>query len=156
MQTTIQTPATPGAAAPDGQAPVPTTISTTGPDGKTRTVTIQTGGGPIVGGTVLAPVPPVPPSRSRNQMGPGVAIGIVLTLAVFGLIAAFRRVGRGQARRAPQLPSDSAERLERVERGMEAIAIEIERISEGQRFVTKLMSESRARAIPVDQSKSAG
>lgn len=36
-------------------------------------------------------------------------------------------------------PSD--ERLARVEQAVEAIAIEVERISEGQRFVTKLLSE---------------
>ena len=40
------------------------------------------------------------------------------------------------------MSSDSAQRLERLENGMEAIAIEIERISEGQRFVTKLLSQS--------------
>jgi hypothetical protein len=39
--------------------------------------------------------------------------------------------------------STDSPRLARLEQGMDAIAIEIERISEGQRFVTKLMSESR-------------
>ena len=33
------------------------------------------------------------------------------------------------------------ERLERIERAVEAVAIEVERISEGQRFVTRLLSE---------------
>jgi hypothetical protein len=47
----------------------------------------------------------------------------------------------------PQLLANSTERFDRLERGMEAIAIEVERISEGQRFVTKMMSESRAPAI---------
>jgi FtsZ-interacting cell division protein ZipA len=36
-------------------------------------------------------------------------------------------------------PSD--QRLARVEQAVEAIAIEVERISEGQRYVTKLMSD---------------
>jgi hypothetical protein len=45
--------------------------------------------------------------------------------------------------RKNELPSDSAQRLERLEQGMDAIAIEIERVSEGQRFVTKLLAESR-------------
>mgnify|MGYP001792788851 CR=1 FL=1 len=36
-------------------------------------------------------------------------------------------------------------RLDRLEQAVEAIAIEIERVSEGQRYVTKLMSE---RALP--------
>jgi hypothetical protein len=38
-------------------------------------------------------------------------------------------------------------RLERVEHTVESIAIEMERVSEGQRFVTKLLSE-RARDVP--------
>jgi hypothetical protein len=37
--------------------------------------------------------------------------------------------------------SAADERLARMERAVEAIAIEVERVSEGQRFVTKLMSE---------------
>ena len=40
----------------------------------------------------------------------------------------------------------SDERLARLEQAVESIAIEIERVSEGQRFVTKLLSE---RAQPV-------
>jgi len=32
-------------------------------------------------------------------------------------------------------------RLERIEQAVDAIAIEVERISEGQRFTTKLLSE---------------
>jgi hypothetical protein len=41
----------------------------------------------------------------------------------------------------------SDQRLERVEQAVESIAIEIERVSEGQRFVTKLLSE-RAQLKP--------
>lgn len=38
---------------------------------------------------------------------------------------------------------ESAQRLERLEHGMDAIALEIERISEGQRFVTRLLSDAQ-------------
>jgi hypothetical protein len=44
-----------------------------------------------------------------------------------------------------RFPSEA--RLERVEQAVEAIVIEIERVSEGQRFVTKLLNE---RAQPID------
>ena len=46
-----------------------------------------------------------------------------------------------------QALSPSDERLARVEQAVESIAIEVERIGEGQRFVTKLMNE-RAQRIP--------
>jgi hypothetical protein len=45
--------------------------------------------------------------------------------------------------------ASSDQRLERVERAVEAIAIEIERVSEGQRYVTKLLNE-RAESLPVE------
>jgi hypothetical protein len=48
----------------------------------------------------------------------------------------------------PALPpaalTETAQRLERLESSIDAIAVEIERISEGQRFVTKLLSEGQA------------
>lgn len=52
----------------------------------------------------------------------------------------------------PRIPSEVAARLERMEQTLEAVAIEVERITEGQRFTTKLLSEGRgagdARHIP--------
>lgn len=39
--------------------------------------------------------------------------------------------------------AESAARLERIEQAVDAIAIEVERISEGQRFTTRLLSEAQ-------------
>ena len=41
----------------------------------------------------------------------------------------------------PSIPSDVVLRLERMEQSIDAIAIEVERISEGQRFTTKLLAD---------------
>ena len=46
----------------------------------------------------------------------------------------------GMARAAESEP-DVALRLERIEQAIDAIAVEVERISEGQRFTTKLLAE---------------
>jgi len=43
--------------------------------------------------------------------------------------------------RQPVLPPDVGARLERMEQALDSIAIEVERISEGQRFTTKLLAE---------------
>jgi hypothetical protein len=49
----------------------------------------------------------------------------------------------------PALPHEVATRLERMEQSIDAIAVEIERISEGQRFTTKLLAETQDnRALP--------
>jgi hypothetical protein len=50
-----------------------------------------------------------------------------------------RRLDRGPVN--PSIPVELTSRLERIEQGVEAMAIEIERISEGQRFTTKLLAE---------------
>ena len=46
----------------------------------------------------------------------------------------------------PSVPPEVAARLERMEQALDAVSIEIERISEGQRFTTKLLAE-RASAV---------
>jgi hypothetical protein len=53
---------------------------------------------------------------------------------------------RGIARGAAALPKGVDQRLERIEHAVDAIAIEVERISEGQRFTTRLLSDRAAEA----------
>jgi hypothetical protein len=79
-----------------------------------------------------------------DNFGGGFAAGSTSAVAVVGVIILVlsRRWKRRAPRRSSQIDADSAQRLERLENGMDAIAIEIERVSEGQRFVTKLLSES--------------
>jgi hypothetical protein len=50
-----------------------------------------------------------------------------------------KRMERDSA--VPRIPPDLAQRMERMEHAIDSIAVEIERISEGQRFTTKLLSE---------------
>lgn len=48
---------------------------------------------------------------------------------------------RGRAKGPAELPRQVDQRLERIEQAVDAIAIEVERISEGQRFTTKLLAD---------------
>ncbi|MGH7626337.1 MAG: hypothetical protein ACREOJ_13605 [Gemmatimonadaceae bacterium] len=50
-----------------------------------------------------------------------------------------RRMDRHSA--GATLPPEVAQRLEHMEQAIDSIAVEVERISEGQRFTTKLLSE---------------
>jgi hypothetical protein len=95
----------------------------------------------------------VPPFRyGQPSAGQMTAISIVGMITVLmPLSIAFARVLLRRANRppAPQIPKDVAERLERMEQGIEAVALEVERIGEGQRFVTQLMGDRAQRlAIP--------
>lgn len=70
-----------------------------------------------------------------------VSIGLPL---VRGLV---KRWERNDAAK-PTIPRDVSSRLERMEQSIDAIAVEVERISEGQRFTTKLLSDRESHAIP--------
>ncbi|MDB4873574.1 MAG: hypothetical protein JWM41_20 [Gemmatimonadetes bacterium] len=47
-----------------------------------------------------------------------------------------------------EMPAEATQRLERIEQAVEAVAIEVERIAEAQRFSAKLMAEQAQRALP--------
>jgi hypothetical protein len=95
----------------------------------------------LVAGTELPDRP-----QPDDNFSSGVAVGGTSAVAVMAVILIV--LGRRWRRRAPkqsrQLDADATQRLQRLEQGMDAIAIEIERVSEGQRFVTRLLSESHA------------
>lgn len=106
-------------------------------------------------GITIQPFPPFPPFP--NQFGP--PEGVVIISVAFFAACAFTIVGlplvRAFARRmdrrgavAPERPDVSA-RLERIEQAVDAVAIEVERISESQRFANQVMSEIRA--LPRDR-----
>ena len=80
----------------------------------------------------------------------GIVIALIGVLSGVGILAGafagayFFGKSRGQQEnlRAPR-DTELQDRLARVERIVEATAIEIERISEGQRFTTKLLSDRK-------------
>jgi seryl-tRNA synthetase len=100
-----------------------------------------------------AGVPGATTSEPRSiRNGPPEEVAIIGT--VFGGIAtvilafAFaRRLWKGAAKAVSQIPAALEARLTRFEQSIDAIAIEVERVSEGQRFLTKVLSEQDPRAI---------
>jgi hypothetical protein len=98
----------------------------------------QAEGRPI-GTTTTAPGPP--PFSVNPDVAFPVAAGLLIVLGLPVSIAWARRILRGKPQPAPLPPPDFSPRLENIERAIDAIAIEVERISEGQRFVTKILTE---------------
>lgn len=80
-------------------------------------------------------------------MPPGIVIvavgafiaGVVIVKTIAETILRLRDQNRRGSNSAASAVSD--ERIARIEAAVEAIAIEVERISEGQRFTTRLLSE---------------
>ena len=123
---------------------------------KARTAAAQAGGSGQ-GGAVVIPVPPGPagtpvvgtppfdpnlliPQRAENIAIPFfVVIGaVIIGLPIMRAIA--RRIERG-APPAAAIPADLRQQLQQLSASVDAIAIEVERISEGQRFATKMLAD---------------
>lgn len=76
--------------------------------------------------------------------------GIVVPLAAFAMVITLSilvPLVKAYAKRIESrnhvvgLPAQVTSRLERMEQAIDSIAVEVERISEGQRFTTRLLSE---------------
>ena len=76
-----------------------------------------------------------------------------LGTVLFPLARAWARRIDGRGAEPPAIPADVTARLERIERAVESVAVEVERISVGQRFVTKVFAErgETAKLPPVRQ-----
>jgi hypothetical protein len=125
------------------------------------------------GEPVVAPTPPVPPGRVFTIQGPdgntqitipprafentippqavdiSIAFFLMIAAIVIGLPLA-RAFARRMDRRGagtPQIPAEITSQLAHLNQSVDAIALEIERISEGQRFTTRLLSEHKE-ALP--------
>ena len=73
-------------------------------------------------------------------------VGVVSVITIFVLFPLVLGVTRYMWRRAseparPAVSDDTARRIAQMQQSIDAMAIEIERISEGQRFVTRLLAE---------------
>ncbi len=75
------------------------------------------------------------------------ALFMVIVLLPMSLAMA-RRIWKRTGTVASSIPADLMARLGRIEQAVDTSAVEIERIGEGQRFVTKLFSEQKAPALP--------
>ncbi len=94
--------------------------------------------GQIAAGTVL-----VPPGSATDaaERAAGITAGVVVPVLLAILVlrwARFRRRGRGEAR--PTAESDA--RMERIEQAVDAIALEVERVGEAQRYQAKVLAEA--------------
>ena len=93
------------------------------------------------------PMGPFPPGFIPHEVVE-IVQSFFITIAVIALgIPILRAFTRRFVDRPPVTPALSANvenRLERIEQAVEAVAIEVERISESQRYLTKIMAEPKA------------
>jgi hypothetical protein len=96
----------------------------------------------------IVPEPPEPPEPPDWSEAIGITGSVFTFFVLFPLTIAYaRRLWRRGALTVAELPKVLAERLGRLDQAVDAIAIEVERISEGQRFLTKVMTEGGGRSL---------
>ena len=101
-------------------------------------------------GVVFPPFPNSGPQVPEGAIIISVAFFVMCAVIAIGFPIA-RAIARRMDRRSSAgtgTDSDTRSRLERIEQAVDAIAVEVERISEGQRFTTKVMSEMRSLPLP--------
>ena len=89
-----------------------------------------------------AVVPPKPEPRNGPPEEAFVLTGLFIFVVLLPLsIALARRIWRRGVATITSLPAELTERLTRLEQGMDAVAVEVERIGEGQRYMARLFGE---------------
>jgi hypothetical protein len=93
-------------------------------------------------GAVVETPPPTPhgPPEEVYELSGMFMVIVLLPLS----IALARRVWRRSSAAITALPRELTDRLARLDQAVDSIAVEVERIGEGQRFVTRLMGERPA------------
>jgi hypothetical protein len=129
----------PGMPGPTEQISTPGRIVTRDGD---KTITIDQDGVHVIrdGSTVMAPPMPMP-TFPREVVDISISFFIMVAVVSIGTPIA-RAFGRRMDRKslAPASNPDESARLARIENALEAVAVEVERIGEGQRYVTQIMS----------------
>lgn len=102
---------------------------------------------------MITQVPPLPPIPTHSTMSMTAFVIAAATVLLFPFVVALAiRIMRRPA--PPALASQwqgGPERLDRLEQAVDAIALEVERISEGQRFLTKLLTDKAG--VPVGAAR---
>jgi len=117
-----------GVPAPPAPPEAPRTFTIRGPNGEQTTIGM----------------PPASDIIPPQAVDISVAFFITMAIIIIGLPLArafARRMDRKVA--TPQISNDVSAQLAHLSQAVDAIALEVERITEGQRFTTKLLSEQR-------------
>lgn len=102
-----------------------------------------------VPGAVVEVPPPLPHGPPEEVY---VLSGMFMFVVLLPLsIALARRVWRRGAAVVTQIPQDIYDRFSRIDQSLDAIAIEVERLGEGQRYLTKLQADRALAAGPAER-----
>ncbi|MES3034439.1 MAG: hypothetical protein V4813_10645 [Gemmatimonadota bacterium] len=105
-----------------------------------KEITVGGGGAEVFTQTGF-PMPNDIPTHAYELAKTGI-IGFTLMIIAFPVFGFLKALVNRRASTQPALPSrDTTDRLQRIEAAVDAMSVEVERISEGQRFVTRVLAE---------------
>ena len=84
----------------------------------------------------------------------GMITAIVIVLGIPLVIVHARKIWKRDSATQMTTSGPTDHRLERIEQAIDAMAVEVERIAEGQRFVTKLLSDKGQERVGIPASQS--
>jgi hypothetical protein len=84
----------------------------------------------------------------------GMLFVIVLVIGIPIVRAYTKRIERGDALSFSN--PETNERLDRIEHAIDAMAVEVERIAEGQRFVTKILAQRAPEQASLQSGRAGG
>ena len=121
-----------------------------------RTADLQVAQAAAVPGAVVRE-PPRPPDHGEEIAVVGSLFIVVVLLPL--TVAYSRRLWKRGAAAVTTIPKELYDRFTQLEQSVDAVAVEVERIGEGQRFITRVFSENTdargiaaaAHALPVER-----
>ena len=91
----------------------------------------------------VVPDPPEPPRRGPPEEF-YVLTGVLGVVVGFPLAIAYaRRIWKRTSQAVAAIPQDLYDRFNRVDQAIDAVAVEVERIGEGQRFLTRVVADQQ-------------
>jgi hypothetical protein len=91
------------------------------------------------------------PSNEGPSDGPFVIAGIGIVATAVCVLVALTMLYRTRMRggiHGASMPAELTQRMSRMENAIESVAVEVERISEGQRFTTRLLTDRVVDEVP--------
>lgn len=84
----------------------------------------------------------------------GMITGVLMVLGLPLVLVQARKLWMRDSQSHSSSSQMSDHRLERIEQAIDAMAVEVERIAEGQRFVTKLLADRAQERVGIPASQS--
>lgn len=107
----------------------------------------------LVPSEAAAPEPRYGPFTA-GQLTAITIVGTLFVLAPLAFAAARAMLIRARQPKLTPEMIEATRRMERMEQAIDTVAVEVERISEGQRFVTQLMAKSQQERLGVPKAES--